>query len=149
MTVRNTGAKPSAATSVRVTSETQVLGEGALPALEPGASSDVLITLTETVSHGTVEMTANPDSDGSDEVTLLNNVVGVRLYASSDFDQDGDVDLADFAIFAACFNGPNRPPAGPNCDAADFDNDNDVDLADFAIFAACFNGPNRPPACAE
>jgi hypothetical protein len=28
-----------------------------------------------------------------------------------DFDADGDVDLEDFAIFQACFNGPNRPPA--------------------------------------
>ena len=30
---------------------------------------------------------------------------------SSDFDRDGDVDLADFSVFQTCFNGPNRPPA--------------------------------------
>ncbi|MBN1491141.1 MAG: SUMF1/EgtB/PvdO family nonheme iron enzyme [Phycisphaerae bacterium] len=67
---------------------------------------------------------------------------------SSDFDDDDDVDLADFAAFAACFNGPNRPPAAACEGDADLDGDGDVDLADFAIFAACFNGPNRPPVCA-
>jgi hypothetical protein len=67
-----------------------------------------------------------------------------------DFDGDGDVDLADFATFQACFNGPNRPPsqaAQADCEKADFDHDGDVDLVDFLSFQACFNGPNRPPAC--
>ena len=29
----------------------------------------------------------------------------------ADLDADGDVDLTDFGMFSACFNGPNRPPA--------------------------------------
>jgi len=29
----------------------------------------------------------------------------------ADFDNDGDVDLADFSVFQSCFNGPNQPPA--------------------------------------
>jgi hypothetical protein len=65
----------------------------------------------------------------------------------ADFDQDADVDLSDFSRFQACFNGPNRLLAGPNCVKADLDFDNDVDLADFGMFQSCFNGPNRPPAC--
>ncbi|MGB9626679.1 MAG: hypothetical protein ACPMAQ_17640, partial [Phycisphaerae bacterium] len=66
----------------------------------------------------------------------------------SDFDHDGDVDVADFAMFQTCFNGPNRPYAQPGgCGSADFDTDADVDLADFGTFQGCFNGPNRPPAC--
>lgn len=66
--------------------------------------------------------------------------------ALADFDQDGDADLADFSLFRACFNGPNRAsPAGCAVDA-DFDNDQDVDLSDFNIFRACFNGPNRGPS---
>lgn len=66
---------------------------------------------------------------------------------SFDFDDDGDVDLTDFAQFQTCFNGPNRP-ARPGCVIdADCDNDTDVDLDDFSSFQACFNGPNRPPAC--
>ncbi|MGB9625562.1 MAG: dockerin type I domain-containing protein, partial [Phycisphaerae bacterium] len=69
------------------------------------------------------------------------------LLAPGDFDRDGDVDLGDFSAFQYCFGGPNRPPAGPNCNLADFDADGDVDLADFAVFQNCFNGPNRPSRC--
>jgi len=57
------------------------------------------------------------------------------------------VDLSDFAVFQACFNGPNQTPQGPGCLPADFDGDADVDLADFAVFQSCFGGPNRPPRC--
>ncbi len=61
--------------------------------------------------------------------------------SAADFDADGDVDLTDFASFAACFNGPDAPPA-PGCAAdADFDADADVDLNDFAAFSAAFTGP--------
>jgi len=68
---------------------------------------------------------------------------------NADFDGDGDVDLADFAAFQSCFNGPNRPlPAACTADA-DFDNDADADLTDFGAFQGCFNGPNRPPQCGE
>jgi sulfatase modifying factor 1 len=69
------------------------------------------------------------------------------LSMKGDFDCDGDVDLADFSRFHACFNGPNRPPTGTTCTDPDFDVDSDVDLADFGRFQACFNGANRPPAC--
>jgi YD repeat-containing protein len=68
-------------------------------------------------------------------------------YAVSDFDFDGDVDLGDFGVFNACYNGPNKPPAQGNCDRCDFDDDGDVDLADFFVLQKCFNGPDRPPAC--
>ncbi len=65
----------------------------------------------------------------------------------SDLDYDGDVDLADFTLFQACFNGPNRSP-GKGCTVdADFDNDGDVDLADFSALTYCYNGPNRAPVC--
>jgi beta-glucanase (GH16 family) len=54
-----------------------------------------------------------------------------------DLDLDGDIDLADHALFSDCFAGPNvtTPPAG--CSAqqfgnADADGDNDVDLHDAA-----------------
>jgi len=64
-----------------------------------------------------------------------------------DLDGDSDVDVQDFQLFQACFNGPNRPPLGPGCNRADFDADSDVDLGDFGLFQNCFNGPNRPPKC--
>jgi hypothetical protein len=71
--------------------------------------------------------------------------------AAQDADGDGDVDLADFSVFQACFNGPNRPwrTSAPqrNCVCFDQDLDYDVDLTDFAAFQGCFNGPNRSPKC--
>ncbi len=64
----------------------------------------------------------------------------------ADFNEDCDVDLADFTAFQACFNGPNRPPAaGCPTTVTDMDEDGDVDLSDFAIFQDCFDGPNTPP----
>jgi hypothetical protein len=66
---------------------------------------------------------------------------------AQDYDSDDDVDLADFVVVQACFNGPNRAPVVGACADADADGDNDVDLWDFAAFQTCFNGPNRPPAC--
>ncbi len=77
---------------------------------------------------------------GADNVT-------VKIVSGPDLDGDGDVDLNDFMVFQACFNGPNRAPAGAGCADADFDADADVDLLDFLVFQTCFNGPNRPPAC--
>jgi hypothetical protein len=75
------------------------------------------------------------------------NVSGANTSYRTDFDHDGDVDLADFSHFQSCFNGPNRPPATTGCTDASFDADGDVDLADFAQFQSCFNGPNRLPGC--
>jgi hypothetical protein len=74
------------------------------------------------------------------DLMLPLNVVTVPC----DFDGDGDVDLADFAVFGQCFGGANLPPAGscpPGADA-DFDNDGDVDLSDFATFSQKFTGAN-------
>lgn len=66
---------------------------------------------------------------------------------AADFDLDADVDLQDFNVFMACFNGPGRPyTAVDPCDRADTDADGDVDLTDFQVFMTCFNGPNHLPA---
>jgi len=56
-----------------------------------------------------------------------------------DCDQDGDIDLDDFAVFAACLTGPSGEPP-PGCDLADLDGDTDVDLADAARFQGAFTG---------
>ncbi len=88
-------------------------------------------------------------------VRMTNAAIGSVVVADAvrfrslgcDYDQDGDVDLADFAHFQVCYGGPNAPfaPTAPACDDSDGDGDGDVDLADFAGFQGCFNGPNRPP----
>jgi PhoPQ-activated pathogenicity-related protein len=95
-----------------------------------------------------VELTFPSGGPSPYKVTTEVRVIPDVLPYIADLDQDADVDLWDFATFAACFNGPNRPFADFGSGRpADFDNDNDVDLSDFAVFQACFNGPNRPPAC--
>jgi len=63
-----------------------------------------------------------------------------------DLDEDGDVDLDDYAVFAACMNGPDNPTPPPGCEAKDFaaadiGDDNDVDLADFEVFQKQFMSP--------
>jgi len=52
----------------------------------------------------------------------------------ADFDNDGDVDTADTAVFSADF-GRTDCNTGEVCEA-DFDLDNDVDTADTAVFSA-------------
>ena len=62
-----------------------------------------------------------------------------RKSCSSNADGDGDVDLADFLLFAECFTGPDGATS-PACTTADLDGDGDVDLADAIIFQASFTG---------
>ena len=65
------------------------------------------------------------------------DVVVTVLDVTGDLDDDGDVDIADFASFADCMNGPDVAyPQG--CDASDLDIDSDVDLADFAELQTLF-----------
>jgi len=71
-------------------------------------------------------------------------MTAIGMFFEVDFDADGDVDLADHAVFADCVAGPDEatPPAG--CAAADFadadlDGDGDVDLIDAAIFQTLFD----------
>jgi hypothetical protein len=56
-----------------------------------------------------------------------------------DLDNDGDVDLDDYARFAPCVGGPGQVTPPPSCDQTDFaeadlNGDTDVDLADFREF---------------
>ena len=76
---------------------------------------------------------------------------------AADLDQDGDVDAADYLIFAACMTGPAIPydpdnlssgctlvPDAEGRIAADFDRDGDVDQDDFGVFQRRWSGPERP-----
>ncbi|HUU83202.1 MAG TPA: hypothetical protein VM243_06825, partial [Phycisphaerae bacterium] len=63
-----------------------------------------------------------------------------------DADEDGDVDLADYVDFNACFLGPGAD-LGSICDLHDWQGDFDVDAADHAAFQYCFSGQGgTPPA---
>lgn len=72
------------------------------------------------------------------------DVTGCPPFNPIDFDRDGDVDDADFAVFASCRSGPTIPHAGtPTCERADLDGDGDVDHDDFGIFQRGHSGENR------
>ncbi len=62
----------------------------------------------------------------------------------ADFDDDGDVDLSDFARLQRCFSGTVLP-YGPECEAADLNGDFAVDGGDFQLFLACLGGPDHAP----
>ncbi|MCK4658588.1 MAG: carboxypeptidase regulatory-like domain-containing protein [Phycisphaerae bacterium] len=62
-----------------------------------------------------------------------------------DWDDDGDVDLFDYAVFLGCISGPWEAPGfvmpSQDClDVFDFNADADVDLGDFAAFQESFTG---------
>ena len=67
----------------------------------------------------------------------------LQVVIAGDLDDDGDVQLDDYATFQGCLNGPEVTEPPPGCEAedfanADFDRDGDVDLGDFATFADNF-----------
>lgn len=61
------------------------------------------------------------------------------LDARGDCNDDGIVDVDDFAGMSVCLNGPGQQ-ADPGCTCFDLDLNNDVSLADFAEFQRAFAG---------
>jgi hypothetical protein len=59
--------------------------------------------------------------------------------APGDCDQDGDVDLDDFAEFEQCLLGPGGG-IGAGCNCFDLNDSGDVDLLDFGDFQTVFTG---------
>jgi hypothetical protein len=58
-----------------------------------------------------------------------------------DWDNDGDVDLMDFTVFAVCALGPATVyPAGHFCLAMDGNGDLKIDLSDFQLMQEVFTG---------
>src|SRR5439155_17661153 len=92
-------------------------------------------------------------SGASNAHTLVVNVSDVRNFSTSasgnctfslgvllaDASGDGHVDLTDFTILAANFNGTNK-----SWTQADFNSDSNVDLTDFTILASNFNSTLLP-----
>ena len=64
----------------------------------------------------------------------------------ADFDQDGDVDQADFGHLQACFSGTGSA-YGAGCQDADLITDGAVDGADLAWFVSCMGGADQTPGC--
>jgi hypothetical protein len=122
-------------------------------------TTDAAITIHGVVSAAATEVVINgnsvpvtgglftanvPLNCGANTITALVNVGGddfsdtihAGRWCRGDLDLDGDVDLADFALFSAHLAGPDHDPGGDPliAAAADRDDDGDVDLADFARF---------------
>ncbi|MBI4578843.1 MAG: PQQ-dependent sugar dehydrogenase [Planctomycetes bacterium] len=57
-----------------------------------------------------------------------------------DIDQDGDVDVTDFAHVQACYNDVLNAPPVPACADADLDGNNTVDFRDVVPFLNCLSG---------
>ncbi|MBN1490345.1 MAG: carboxypeptidase regulatory-like domain-containing protein, partial [Phycisphaerae bacterium] len=86
------------------------------------AANTLTVSGLTAVGRFTIAGLGDSDSDGVPDVCddCPNTIPGVPVDAAGcplpvagDFNGDGDVDLADFSTFQACFNGPNRLPAYP------------------------------------
>jgi hypothetical protein len=55
---------------------------------------------------------------------------------TGDTNDDGLIDLIDFAAIQRCFSGPAPTTCGDGCESLDLDADDDIDLDDYLIFDA-------------
>lgn len=60
---------------------------------------------------------------------------------ATDFDEDDDVDMIDFAYLQRCLSGLDVTQDDPGCFRALLDVDDDVDADDVAFFGGCMSGP--------
>jgi len=75
----------------------------------------------------------NPADVYEQNYDVIYSVLDLGPPNPGDLDEDGDVDLADSAIFAQAIAG--------GVPAADLDNDGDVDLSDWTVMAGKMTGP--------
>ncbi len=79
-------------------------------------------------------------------------MVNALLYAANriplipgDTDGDNDSDMADYAVFDACFTGANVSPALAGCVTFDFDRDDDIDCDDWFALGHLWSDIQRMP----
>lgn len=79
------------------------------------------------------------------------DVFGCPPEIACDFDNDGDVDMADFGQFQTCLTGNGNEQTEPDCQDAKLDIDFDVDRDDLDVFLGCLSGSNVPadPVCTD
>jgi len=92
-------------------------------------------------SHtGTITINA-PGATNPTETVMVYLTVTPPPFAPCDFDQDHDVDQADFGRFQRCYSGAGNMQTDPACEGAKLDSDDDVDSGDFGAFMGCMTGP--------
>jgi subtilisin family serine protease len=74
---------------------------------------------------------------------IASNIAGTFYFVGADANHDRTVDLTDFTVLAANFNG-----TGKTFDQGDFNYDGTVDLTDFTMLASKFNFTLAAPAAA-
>jgi hypothetical protein len=86
------------------------------------------------------------DANDDGEVDVI-EAFSLNPTVTGDYDGDGDVDSADYAIFADCASdpggtpNPTSPTTPQDClNVFDVDSDTDVDLDDFDTFQRLFSG---------
>lgn len=87
-------------------------------------------------------------SSGSTRAAVMGRVIDFLLGSPAvraDFDNDGDVDLDDYARLQECYSGSG--PILDGCYPQDLDFDGKVNDADLHAFRQCLTGPNIPPDC--
>ncbi|HEY3241760.1 MAG TPA: DUF1028 domain-containing protein [Phycisphaerae bacterium] len=99
-----------------------------------GGMYSITITAGTIIGTDHFRITVN---DGIRPVTLMPDpILNIRF---GDFGGDGDVDLTEYATFAACLSGPTAT-VSDDCSAADLDGDADADLKECAAFGVSFTG---------
>jgi len=123
--------------------------------LSGGQSDEVIVTVTDTQMIPGTHTAYITFVDTCDPV--LTHMRRIDLTISSifgDWDQDGDIDMDDFAAFQRCWTGMGDPHGEFVPECAVFDRppgDQAVDGADLAYFLGCATGPGvlwvSTPAC--
>lgn len=78
---------------------------------------------------------------------FLADEAGFHLYG--DFNDDAEVDFADYSAFDGCFTGASGGPVVPMCLAGDFDLDDDIDCTDWLSFTETWTGEGDPPGLSQ
>ncbi len=99
-------------------------------------------SVSAVLSPGTYILHAYKDTGWSGSYSLRVDIG--PLNAPADYDNDGDVDMNDYAVIQKCFSGFGLPVASPDCDDAPLDGDPDVDIFDMNLMLNCLSGANVP-----
>jgi len=121
-------------------------GDGAPDACDACPSEPTLTAPDQPNGESTCADAIDNDCDGFTDQEDW-HCSGLCAFPCADLNNDGTVNLLDFAAFAGEFGG--TPESSQNATCADLNGDNAINLSDFATFATFFqSSPTAtPPNC--